>query len=246
VERLRRQRTKAAAKHPLIFTYVRQRLFRRWSPETIAGRLRLEHPGLTLHHETIYRYVYHPAQQSMVLWQYLTLGRKRRMHKHGRRPQVGALGDRQPDGAADGARAISTTVERRTRFTLLTKLPDGTAEAKYRALLTRLRRFPRHVRRSLTTDNGHENAKHEWLTWKLSLPVYFCHAYASWEKGSVENLNGRIRRVIPKGTSIQRLSYTQVAAVEEWLNTTPRNCLGYRTPVEVMLEALGTAARLAA
>jgi transposase, IS30 family len=76
--------------------------------------------------------------------------------------------------------------------------------------------------------------------------VYFCHAYASWEKGSVENLNGRIRRVIPKGTSIQRLSDTQVAAVEEWLNTTPRKCLGYRTPVEVMLEALGTAARLAA
>jgi transposase, IS30 family len=96
------------------------------------------------------------------------------------------------------------------------------------------------VRRSLTTDNGHENAKHEWLTWKLALPVYFCHAYASWEKGSAENLNGRIRRVIPKGTSIQKLSDAEVAAVEAWLNTTPRKCLGFRTPAEAMVEALGT------
>jgi transposase, IS30 family len=90
-----------------------------------------------------------------------------------------------------------------------------------------------------------ENAKHDWLTWKLTLPVYFCHAYASWEKGSVENLNGRIRRVIPKGTSIQKLSDADVAAVESWLNNTPRKCLGFRTPTEAMRQVLGTVARLA-
>jgi len=74
------------------------------------------------------------------------------------------------------------------------------------------------------------------------MPTYFCHPYSSWEKGTVENTNGRIRRYIPKGTSIDDLSDEAIAAVEYHLNNTPRKCLKFQTPAEVMQKVLQTIA----
>jgi len=68
--------------------------------------------------------------------------------------------------------------------------------------------------------------------------IYFCHAYHSWEKGTNENTNGRLRRHIPKGKSIDALTDEDIANVEYALNHTPRKCLDYRTPDEVMTVAL--------
>jgi IS30 family transposase len=133
--------------------------------------------------------------------------------------------------------AISTTVERVTRYTLLTKVLK-TAEAKKEALIGRLLFFPKQLQKTITTDNGFENASHMTVTTALSMPVYFCHAYHSWEKGSVENMNGRIRRYIPKGKSIDSLTAEEVAAVEQQINTTPRKCLEFLTPADWTEEAL--------
>jgi IS30 family transposase len=133
--------------------------------------------------------------------------------------------------------AISTTVERVTRYTILSKL-EKTAEAKYYALVKRLWYYPDHVKKTVTTDNGYENVYHKDITKTLSLAVYFCHAYHSWEKGTVENTNGRIRRYIPKGKSIDTLTDEAITKVEYALNHTPRKCLQFRTPHEVMAQAL--------
>jgi IS30 family transposase len=191
------------------------------------------------------------------LWQYLTHARKRRMKRHGRRVKPA---ERIPDavsidlrpsevdkreiaghwetdnllGKVTDTTAISTTVERVTRYTLLTKVPK-TAEAKKEALVGRLLFFPKHLQKTITTDNGLENASHTAVTTALSMPVYFCHAYHSWEKGSVENMNGRIRRYIPKGKSIDLLTAEDVAAVEQQLNSTPRKCLEFLTPEEALV-----------
>jgi IS30 family transposase len=94
------------------------------------------------------------------------------------------------------------------------------------------------VKKTLTTDNGLENVNHKKIAKALSLSVYFCHAYHSWEKGTVENTNGRIRRYIPKGKSIDLLTDEEIAKVEYALNHTPRKCLRFRTPDEVMSPAL--------
>jgi len=64
--------------------------------------------------------------------------------------------------------------------------------------------------------------------------MYFCHPYHSWEKGTVENTNGRIRRYIPKGVSIDTITDAYLAALEEKLNNTPRKCLQYKPPYEMM------------
>jgi len=90
----------------------------------------------------------------------------------------------------------------------------------------------------MTVDNGSENADHKQITQSLGMDVYFCHAYHSWEKGTNENTNGRVRRYIPKGVSIDAIDEKTIQLIEWQLNTTPRKCLGFRTPYEALQEYL--------
>ncbi len=263
VGRAIKQRAKAPLKEPLIFLYVRRHLRDYgWSPETIAGRLTLDHPGKTIDDETIYRYIYKGSMKQYKYWQYLTRRRKKRMKKNGRhirrngkipgsisidlRPKEvdlrSSLGHWETDnviGKTSDNGALSVTVERMVRLTLISKLESRTAAAKTEALVRRLMTLPTEARRTITTDNGKENSYHAQITRELKTAVFFCHAYHSWEKGTVENTNGRIRRYIPKGVSIDRFSEEQIAAIEYKLNNTPRKCLGFLTPCEKMIEVLG-------
>lgn len=113
----------------------------------------------------------------------------------------------------------------------MTKLTDRSAQAKAEALINRLAGY---VIKTLTADNGAENTNHQEIAKSLELLMYFCHAYHSWEKGTVENTNGRIRRYIPKGVSIDPLSEEFIQTLEDKLNNTPRKCLQYQTPYEMM------------
>lgn len=256
-KRAKKQRYKAPLKNVKIFLYVRTHLREDgWSPEVIAGRLRLDHPEHSICHETIYQYIYAKRTKSrgMDLEQYLTLRRKKRMKQNGRsvrrhskipeavsidlRPKIvqkrKQLGHWETDnviGKQTDKTALSVTVERKTRFTIITKLQDRTAATKTGALITRLQEY---VTRTLTTDNGSENTNHKQIALTLDLAMYFCHPYHSWEKGTVENTNGRIRRYIPKSVSIDPLTDEYIGALEEKLNTTPRKCLQYKTPYEMM------------
>jgi len=81
----------------------------------------------------------------------------------------------------------------------------------------------------MTLDNGVENARHE----ELKVKTYFCHPYSSWEKPIVENTFGRLRRFIPKKTSLTNYTDEQISPIIEMMNDTPRKKLGYRTPREV-------------
>jgi IS30 family transposase len=85
---------------------------------------------------------------------------------------------------------------------------------------------------SLTLDNGLENREHE----QFGVPTYFCDKYSSWQKPKVENSNGTIRRFFPKGCDIDDYSDEYVRMVEDILNNKPRRSLGYKTPMEIMLE----------
>jgi IS30 family transposase len=258
-KRMSCQRRKAPLKNPEIFLYVREHLRKRWSPEIIAGRLSIDHPELSICPETIYQYIYarRTKTRGMHLEQYLTLRRKKRMKKLGRtvrrmgripeavsiekrpksidqRKRVGHWETDNVIGMAKDMTALSVTVERKTRYTIMTKLTDRTANTKADAVIHRLQMIPKQARRTLTADNGLENTKHTLVTQETGMSVYFCHAYHSWEKGTVENTNGRIRRFIPKGVSMDTLSDVSVQVIEDTLNTTPRKCLQYRTPREMM------------
>lgn len=90
------------------------------------------------------------------------------------------------------------------------------------------------VMHTLTFDNGIETKEHEKIAKALKIMTFHCHSHASWEKGAVENTNGRIRRFIPKGADINAYSDAEIQYIEDWLNHTPRKCLDYHTPYEIM------------
>ena len=257
-----KQRTKAPLKEPLIFVYVREHLRKPylWSPEIIAGRLKRDYPDKSITKETIYRYIYAKKNRRYKLWEYLTLTRKKRMITFGRkvrhngkipnaasidlRPvEVGlrtSVGHWETDnviGKITDKNALSVTVERLTRFTIMS-LTNKTSFGKTNVVVNGLINFPQDLRLTITSDNGLEMVRHEEIAKILDLKIYFCHAYHSWEKGTVENTNGKIRRFIPKGESLDCYTSEEIKIIEWHLNNTPKKCLDYLTPYEKMAEVL--------
>ena len=257
-----RQRTKAPLKNKAVFLYVRHKLRDlNWSPETIAGRLPIDMPGESIHFETIYRYVYnHKKTWGMKLWRYLAKHRRRRLKKDGRKVRpvkyLRALplaerpvevqsrlvaGHRETDnlgGKVSDQQTVSGTAERKSRYTSLALLKDKTSLTKMRRLKSKLSKLPPQLRQTLTIDNGPENAKHQLLKTTFQAGIYSCQPYHSWEKGTVENMFGRVRRFIPKGTSLDIVDRQTIRTIEHWLNHTPRKCLEYKTPYEIMQQEL--------
>jgi len=191
-----KQRCHAPLKNPLVFLYVREHLRMGWSPDEITGRIKLDHPGYSISYEAIYRYIYSRKMRRYKYWQYLTLGRRKRMKKDGRgvrrdssgkipgsisidlRPEVVSLRSRVGDWETDNIigkltdkTALSVTVERVTKLTLLTKLLDRLAATKKDALTDRLGIFPKGIRLTLTTDNGSENSCHKQISEELERQV---------------------------------------------------------------------------
>lgn len=250
-----KQRYKAPLKEPFIYLYVREHLRKKWTPEEIAGRLTLEYPQYRIDDETIYRYIYSKPAKRYELWKHLPNKRKKRMKKEGRsvrrdsripdalsidlrskrvddRDTIGHWETDLMEGTRKTKDVLSVTVERASRYTLISKLPNKKAVNKTLSLIDDLSRLPKRLRKSVTADNGSENTQHKIITKQLNIPVYFCHAYHSWEKGTVENTIGRIRRSIPKGSDVTPITPEQITLLEETLNNTPRKCLGYLTPYE--------------
>lgn len=255
-----KQRRHAPLKSPLVFLYVRTHLREDgWSPEIIAGRLPIDHPGNSVHFETIYRYIYAPRNRKYNYRQYLTVKRNRRMKLLGRkvkrdskipkavsidlrsklvlrRKQPGHWETDNMEGVKTDKTVVSVTVERVARLTLLSKLENHKSGTKIVTLAQRTKTLPQIFKGTVTADNGAENTNHQELTALTGMVVFFCHPYHSWEKGTVENTVGRVRKFLPKGESLDEVTNQEIAQVEWRINNTPRKCLQFLTPYEKMLE----------
>lgn len=230
--------------------YVRLQLREGWSPEVIAGRLKDERGEAVVSHETIYQWAY---KQELV--DHLPRGKPRRHRRRWRlktsrgtqglgavprieeRPKTVVSRRRFGDWEGDsmlGRRKkgviVSVQQERRSRFILLTKCRDKSASQTKRAIVKRLKTVQPSIRRTLTLDRGTENA--EWES--FGLPVFFCDPYSSWQKGSVENAIGLLRRYLPKGMDLAMTTPKQLRAIQDKLNRRPRKILGFKTPSEVL------------
>jgi IS30 family transposase len=232
----------------------------KWSPELIAGRLPIEYPEypeLRISHEAIYQFIYDGSiRTEHNLVPYLARAHKRRRlrthshrHKTPHIPQRVSIKERplevqtriQPGHwEADtlisrrSKAALGVALERTTRHLHLAKLPAKTSQSLRCALTRRLSRYPQPLLRSITYDNGCENVEHEYTNKVLGTQSYFCEPFHSWEKASIENAIGLIRRFFPKKTDFDLVTKEQVKRVETLLNTRPRKCLNYRTPNEVL------------
>lgn len=100
------------------------------------------------------------------------------------------------------------------------------------ALNRRLARLPDRLRQSITYDNGSENVEHLRVNTVPGTRSYFCEPYHSWEKGTVENTVGLVRRFLPKKTDFAKVRVGDIKKIEYWLNHRPRKCLNFQTPAE--------------
>jgi IS30 family transposase len=224
---------------------------RGWSPERIAGYLKKQQGRLLVCHEVLYQFIYDTQiGKREKLYQYLPRGKKRRSKKKGRKPHKDRLEGRifieARSTAANKRReighwetdsmlckyreSINVLADRMSRKVIITKLNAKDAAATTTAITDRLRN---ETVRSITADNGPENAGHQTIAKILNTDFFFCHPYHSWEKGTVENRNGIIRRCLPRTTNLKTWSQEELDEIAEDMNTTPMKCLGYKTPNEV-------------
>lgn len=260
-QQLTDQRKRDARKrHPLkdskVYSYVLAKLEKGWSPETIAGRLKKHNGRTIICHETIYQFVYQSDYgRGEKLCQYLRRGKKHRTKYYGRKSHKETIPnrifiDKRPQDVAQRRdighwegdsiiyaykMAINSLVERKSRFVVLTKLERKTAVLTQQAVM----RLKGLSCKTLTVDNGTENANHENITRSLGIKVYFCHPYHSWEKGTNENTNGLVRRYLPRGTSIEGVSQQDIDDIAWELNNRPRKVLNFNTPQEILESELG-------
>ena len=254
-----KQRHKAPLKNPEILNYVLTKLRLGWSPETIAGRIVIDHPNLSTSYESIYRWIYSKPWRKHQLSQYLDCGHIKRRKKQGRsvlskdkvlnaksidlrpneinlRQSVGHWETDLMESSRSCPAALSVTAERLTRFVRLKKVCNKTKYEKTQSLKKQLISLPAQVLFTVTTDRGRENFSNKIWEQKLRVQVYFCNPYHSWEKGTVENTIKRIRRFIPKGENLSDYSWQYIQKVEEAINNKPMKCLQYLTPYERMYQ----------
>ena len=201
-----------------------------WSPEQIAGRLRLEGSEHEISHESIYRFIYRPKVRKEKLHRFLARAkaiRARRYFKRrresipGRRSiheRLQAVDRRQEFGHWEGDLLqfrtqrgnLLTLIERITRLTLAAPLKSKTAEATDRLLRAIFRRLPQLARRSITFDNGSEFARHQNLSQTLDMKTWFCDPHSPWQRGSIENANGVLRRDLPKISDLAHYSQQDI------------------------------------
>ena len=243
-------------KDPRIKRYVIRKLKAGWSPEQISGDLKQNHPSLSISHEAIYQFVYDKETlRNMNLKDCLPrANRIRRPRGHSRKhtkshiPRRVSIDDRpkyidqrkqighwESDSMVSRASKTSVVIilERATRYVRLAKVKANQAREVSSAINRRLGRLPGSVRRTITYDNGSENIEHERVNKVLGTSSYFCNPYHSWEKGSVENTVGLVRRFLPKKTDIAKITKEQIKKIENRLNHRPRKCLNFKTPYEV-------------
>jgi IS30 family transposase len=155
------------------------------------------------------------------------------------RPAIVEKRERVGDWEADtvvskkSTAALQVLGDRASRLVRIKKIEHTTSKAVRKAIVETLGAYPIELTQTITFDNGHENVEHDWINEKLGTDSYFCNPYHSWEKGTIENLNGLIRRYLPKGTDFGKISDDQIEKIECALNSRPKKCLGFKTPFEV-------------
>lgn len=222
-----------------------------WSPEQISGRLKNETSSLKISYETIYKFAYSKEGKALGWPKLLPRKQPTRLKKLDRKPKREIIPNAIPISSRptniDGRSKIghwegdlviftcfksnnlTTLVERKSRFAKLVCNPSKTTATVVGGINGTFASLPKTSIESITFDRGTEFCSHE----KLGIKTYFCDPHSPWQKGGVENFNGRIRRFLPKSFDHKLLTQDLANEVENIVNHQPRKCLNFQTPFEV-------------
>lgn len=240
--------------------YVSAKILQGWSPDVIVGRLRRAGKW-TVSTQTLYRYIskgYIPGVTDADLWEKpIRKPKQKRLHLASRPPK-GPIIDHRPQeindrsvighweqdsviGHAKGKKqSVLTYTERKTRYELVFRAENKTADATNKALECVLSKLPKGSVKSFTVDNGSEFQDYYGMAYDKDgnkrLEVYYCHPYTSCERGSNERANRIIRRFFPKGSDFENLTSKDCEKVMQFMNNLPRKILDYATPAELFEE----------
>lgn len=236
--------------------YIERKLKKYWSPEQIAGRLKLRYGKTILCHETIYQFIY---KQREDLKKFLRCQKGKYRKRHGTkkrekareeakkkridtRPKIaderGRLGDFEGDTIVGGGRKerILTHVDRKSGYLLADKLKRAFAEIVRKTTADRFKSLPKGKKFTITYDNGTEFSEYELIERETRMAVYHAYPYHSWERGTNENTNGLLRQFYPKKSSFSEVTQEKLEKVVNLINHRPRKRLGYLTPHEVFIK----------
>jgi IS30 family transposase len=260
----RRPQVCKLARNRVLAGLVAGKLEQEWSPEQIAGWLRIRFPDdqtMRVSHETIYLSLF--VQTRGALKRELVSHLRRRgsirrprnaKRSYGQGRIVDAVSIRERPAEADDRAVpghwegdllagsanshVATLVERHSRFLMLVAVDGKDTRTVTQALAEHVLRLPEQLRASLTWDRGMEMAEHARFTIATDVKVYFCDPQSPWQRGSNENTNGLLRQYLRKGSDLSKLSQPELDTIAAKLNTRPRETLSFQTPAATLNQAL--------
>lgn len=220
-----------------------------WSPEIISFKMK-EEIGISIGKDSIYTFVYEKPE----LRQYLAkkhlgkmprnknkkterthipnrTGIEKRPEKANKREEFGHF-EADTIVSRESLAALLVVIDRLTRKVKIKKLARKTADLTSSSIIFALQMYNIIQLLTITYDNGSEFCWHDKVNEALKTQSFFCNPYSSWEKGTVENINGLIRRFFPKKTDFDKITEEEIQQVEDWINNRPMKVLGYKSPNE--------------
>lgn len=147
-----------------------------------------------------------------------------------------------------------TLLERKTKKYIVIKMKDSTTNSVVMAwnrLETMYGEYFKYIFKTVTTDNGSNFIRYEEIEKSIyserkRFEIYYTDPYSAWQKGMNENCNGLLRRFIPKGTKISKISEFELQIIVDKINNKPRKILGFRKAEDLFKEEINNIIKMVA
>ncbi len=255
-ERAQQKRVSKIEKDGYLRDYVVRSLQKGWSPEQISGRMKFHKLTIYVCPETIYQFVYRSKNKE--LYYCLPYKKPKRQKRFARQKNPCRYGKirlitQRPEDVSTRKRfghwegdtiefkgtkqkVVITLVERKSRIVFLIKNNSKHSQGVMDKIKKKFERLPDKMCKTITFDQGSEFAAYRELEKQFKGKVYYCETHSPWQKGSNENMNGRLRWYLPRETDIAKISQEYLDQLAAKMNRCPRKCLGYKTPQEVFIQ----------